>query len=611
MIDAVLTAAVALTALAVLAVSAFRHLPRAVALGLSGILFICAVAWPISRATRTLHEEPVPLTDVAYETSQTCVRCHPAHYDSWAATYHRTMTQEPEPKRVLGTFDGSTVRLQDGAARMFRDGDRFFMELIDVGDSVSPVGLKPGIHQVQRLVGSHEMQVYLTRQDDGTYLTLPFEWNQRDRRWVTSPGNYLEPPSDAGLLASSARWNSDCAFCHNTRANPGAGRGTGFSTTVAELGIACEACHGPGHEHVSRNQSPARRHVLHLAGRSDPTIVNPQRLDTQRSMEICGRCHGKWFPRPEQMATVYKDGEPFVPGQSRLHAHYEDPLRLSSRGEDVSGFFWPDLTPRPTSMEYQGVLLSECHDKGEMGCDACHSMHNAAPDDQLRFVDDPATPNHEDNKMCTQCHHELDAALHSHHRTDSSGSRCASCHMPFQTFGLMKAVRSHRITVPSMVKTERIGLPNACTQCHVDRSLRWAARQMDRWWERNELAELRSHSALPSTVVELTGGHALTRALAAHALGSPESVIAGDNGDWRFSVLAGAMEDPYAAVRKLAADSFTALRSEPVEFDYNAPPAIRAAQLRALEPSATAPPGAEDAPLATLERDETPITVLE
>ncbi|MEO1173871.1 MAG: hypothetical protein AAFX94_17760 [Myxococcota bacterium] len=222
MISALLTAVVGTSAIALLIVTAFRTLSRPVALGLAGALIVGAIAWPLSRASRVLRESSVPisLANVAYETSASCARCHPAHVRSWAATYHRTMTQEPHADSVLGDFSGKTVELEGGAARMFEEEGRFVMELLAVDRTVES-GLELGRYTVDRLVGSHEMQVYLTRRPDGAYLTLPFEWNARDRRWVTSIGNFLQPPPTEGLLGHTAEWNSNCSFCHNTRVNPG------------------------------------------------------------------------------------------------------------------------------------------------------------------------------------------------------------------------------------------------------------------------------------------------------------------------------------------------------------------------------------------------------
>ena len=56
-------------------------------------------------------------------------------------------------------------------------------------------------------------------------------------------------------------------------------------------------------------------------------------------------------------------------------------------------------------------------------------------------------PKMDSDTACLQCHKDMSARLvaHTHHAADSSGSRCYNCHMPYTSYGLLKALRSHRI----------------------------------------------------------------------------------------------------------------------------------------------------------------------
>ena len=114
-----------------------------------------------------------------------------------------------------------------------------------------------------------------------------------------------------------------------------------------------------------------------------------------------------------------------------------------------------------------------------------HAPHGSDPNDQLRFADAAELPSAQHNRACTQCHQSLtteDAlAAHTHHAAGSAGSRCYNCHMPYQTYALHKRVRSHRITIPTADVTRQHGVPNACNQCHVDRSTDWTDRMLAGW----------------------------------------------------------------------------------------------------------------------------------
>jgi hypothetical protein len=583
----------------------WRH--GATARALFVLTAIAGLATLGTRGVSVLAESPEQrdLRDVAYETSSACQKCHAAEYASWYRTFHRTMTQEATPETVIGDFDDVVLQFYGHPVRLYRDGAEFFMELVDWGwekrmidQGIDPATVRnaPRRHyRIDRVVGSNQMQVYLYRTPEDTYVALPLEWNNREKRWVTAAGNYLQPPNQTPwLFAHVATWNETCIFCHNTRPNPGVrtaeefyATGKRFQSHVEELGIACEACHGPSAEHEAANRDPVRRYTRQGRGAPDPTIIHPARLDQQASLELCGRCHGKFGIRPEYRDLAFREGDPFVPAHAPLGEHYREPHERAGGDHGrmgMEGYFWPDGTPRPTAMEYQGVKLSPCAQRGPMTCLSCHSMHDADPVDQLRFADDPTTAEFEDDQACIQCHDAYrDSAYvgrHTRHEATSEGSRCVNCHMPFATFGLMKTVRTHRVMNPDAHLTATTRLPNGCNQCHTDQTLGWTAKWLQEWYGAPPLDPLGDElDALALTAVDLLSGHALNRALAAASLGWEPAMQAAP-GDWAVPLLLAALEDDYAAVRL---NAWVALRTreglDPSLYDYLAPAATRAAAI--------------------------------
>lgn len=573
-----LLCACVLASIAAVGVTLARAAGRRAAANFATGAIALGLALPGALLVRAAREPSAPrdLSSVGYRQSVRCEKCHAAHVESWRHTFHRTMTQEASPAAVLGNFDDIELTFLGYRSRLLRRDDGFYMDLVDMeweqrvraaGGSPTQIADPPRrTYRVDRLVGSNQMQVYLTRLPDGSYVTLPLEWNNRLKRWVPSPDNYMQPRAQIpALFANSSVWNRTCVFCHNTRPNPAVQTmveyrrtGIGYRTQLAEMGIACEACHGPGDLHERVNHDPVRRHLKAAAGAADPTIVNPARLPQQASVEVCGRCHGKWGARSDQAATALRHGDFFVPGQQPLREHYQDPS-MDAGGRytaALAGYFWPDWTPRPTAMEYQGTVASPCFQRGSMTCLSCHSMHDAAPIDQLIHPENPATPQHESDEACLQCHARYRGAAavsaHTHHPAASTGSQCVNCHMPFATFGLMKAVRTHRIVSPDALVTASTRLPNGCNQCHVDRSLGWTAGWLSRWYGQPPLQPLGDdRDTLALTVVDLLEGHALSRSLAAFALGWEPAQQAAP-GSWRAPLLLTAFDDDYTAVRYTA-----------------------------------------------------------
>ena len=353
------------------------------------------------------------------------------------------------------------------------------------------------------------------------------------------------------------RWNDNCVFCHNVAPNPGRDDARGaFRTEVAEMGIACEACHGPGAAHARANADPVRRYVLHLGARADPTIVNPSRLSPARAADLCGRCHGQRIA--DHVDRFLDHGDPFVPGDDL--ALWSAPLwqdtPMGAARAPFAPRFWADGTARLTAYEYQGLLQSPCTQRGTLTCTSCHGMHDGDPRGQLR-------PSAVAAGACTGCHRELaglDArARHSHHPPSAgmSSVTCVDCHMPRVVYGVLDVHRSHRIEVPDPARAAAYGRPDACTGCHADEAPAWAAAAVQRWWGRAAPAlpdEADALAAASGPLGKLLSGDPIERAVAADALGRTGAPAAAPALAVRSGLLLDAMaNDDYPAVRHLAA----------------------------------------------------------
>jgi hypothetical protein len=554
------------------------------------------------------HELAVPrdLHETAYVGSGACRRCHPAHYESFRRTFHRSMTQEATPASVLGRFDGRQLDYLGVRAQMERGPAGEFLISVGAPDDAHKTRVK-----IERSVGSHRYQQYLARDGD-VYFRLPIAWDVSAERFIHMNEAFLTP--DPALDAVSGkldprdynrhvtRWNDNCVFCHNVRPNPGFDATTEtFSTSVAELGVACEACHGPGGEHAARNQNPLRRYTLHALGGSDPTIRNPARLPAARSAEICGRCHGQRMTT--DIASLNAHGDRFVPGD-RLD-QYSRPLARDTLQNGQPGLFaarfWPDGTARLTAYEYQGLLQSPCSQSPEFSCESCHAMHQGDPAGQLR-------PLAGRDAMCTNCHRELSSPLTAAEHSRHSGAQlaCTSCHMPDLVYGLVSVHISHRIERPDPQLQAAGGRPDACTLCHVDRSRSWAAHQLGApSASPSAPADPAAARGVSEVAYRLLAGDPIERAVAAHALGRADAYYAEAFEPQLLGLLIeSARHDAYPAVRAIAGRSLRArlggrhprAAQLMASDEPTAPPAQRKLQLDAvadaLDPADLRPPAA-------------------
>ena len=426
------------------------------------------------------------------------------------------------------------------------------------------------------------MQVFWLPGDEGNMqIGFPFTWLIPEKRWVPRNATFVRPPE---VAHRTEVWNVICSRCHATGVEPRADSKTRtMDTRVGEMGIACEACHGPGQRHLEARQSAQRdKSAAPDAQTLRREIIHPKKIDPVRASQICGFCHSmKWWDRNEgwpERGFRYRPGDdleattPIIrPSQAGQISGLADFL---ARNPDVlRDFFWPDGMVRVSGRDYNGLIESPCYRGGRFSCLSCHSLHESDPDGQL-------ARNRTGNGACTQCHEgfreEAQVISHTHHLAASSGSRCYDCHMPHTTYGVLKAIRSHQVSSPRVADELATGRPNACNLCHLDKPLAWTAHQLGRWYSHSIPALSTDQSAVADAVRLALAGDAGQRVLLAWHLGwEPALQVAGKS--WIPPVLAQLLDDPYAAVRCVAERSLKQVAPGllPAGFDFTMPPDAR------------------------------------
>lgn len=515
-----------------------------------------------------------------YAGSGACRECHEAEHSSWHRSYHRTMTQLATPESVQADFDNVTLTNQDTRLVLTRTNDQFWVHMERLGPAAAGETGPAWLDQRLGLVtGSHHMQVFWVPSGQGNaQLGFPFTWLIPERRWVPRKSTFIRPP-DAPHL--SEVWNFTCSRCHTTGIEPRVDSARRITETRAgELGIACEACHGPGQRHIEmRRANPGVATVDAAVLRTE--IVHPLELEPRRAAQICGFCHSmKWIDRSENWRV---DGFRFRPGDdleettpvirpSNINSIPGLASYLERHPELLQDFFWPDGMIRVSGRDYNGLIESPCYKGGQFSCLSCHSMHKSEPAAQL-------ARNRTGNGACTQCHDrfakEEELAAHTHHAPNSTGSECYNCHMPRTTYGVLKAIRSHQISSPSVPVQLATGRPNACNLCHLDQTLAWTAEHLERWFNQAVPPLGPEDRIVPESTRLALSGDAGQRALIAWHFGwAPAREASGDK--WIPPVLGQLLDDPYAAVRCIAERS---LRNDPAlvpdGYDYTVEPGSR------------------------------------
>jgi predicted CXXCH cytochrome family protein len=425
--------------------------------------------------------------------SKSCARCHDVEHTQWTNSLHVKMTKPIGEAQVVGNFAEGTRFSDHGRSyTLGSKNGRPFM-------TVAAGAFEPETFSIDYTLGSKRYQGYLSTLPDGRIYVLPAFWHMASRRWV----DWKEiTPIPEGAHQLRQIWNVNCFNCHATNIVQGFDIATKkYKSSWTEMGIGCEACHGPGRQHVELmdawEKDPASKPAYDNSAENKKLsdilkILSVKSSEPRRIYDTCAYCHGN----KNNVFTGFRAGD-----------RYEDfalPFLISEPipATDLQGEYWPDGRPNRFNRN-QALTLSGCFKAGAIACTNCHLAHGSPNEFSLKVDINQAR---DGDALCTQCHSEpkrrLDSAVpstqeppsprasfvgaglpqHTHHAADSAGSRCISCHMSDVNWRLLTRRRDHTFQPPVPENTGKFGIPNACTTCHDERTPEWAARQMDDWW---------------------------------------------------------------------------------------------------------------------------------
>lgn len=418
-----------------------------------------------------LVQTMVIASDAGYVGAAVCIACHESAGEAWRGSHHDLAMAEATEKTVLGDFDDAEITVRGVTSRFYRNEGGFFVR------TDGPDG-KLRDYPVRYTFGWYPLQQYLVEFPRGHIQSLGLAWDSRSAAQGGQHWFHLYADTDMDhrhpqhWTARDQTWNYQCAECHSTNLQKNYDVATdSYRTRFDEINVACEACHGPGSEHVAwadmAEQDPMRLSqsdkglAVDLADHDGAAWIvdaesgqprRSKRRTNQAQIEVCARCHS----RRGQIWDDYEYGKPL----GNTH-------RLSLLDEHL---YFPDGQIKDEVYVYGSFIQSKMYRSG-VTCSDCHEPHNL----QLRA---------EGNAVCSNCHlpTRYDTPTHHRHEPGTSGASCVACHMPQRVYMVNDWRADHSMRVPRPDLSAKLGTPNACNGCHDDRSTAWAADAVVQWY---------------------------------------------------------------------------------------------------------------------------------
>lgn len=443
---------------------------RAIALGGIVVAVLGVVLWRWSGGTRA--QEAKPAAAATYVGQERCAQCHAEQVQAWRTSHHAQAMQVANDSTVLGNFNDAHFTGEGEPSSFFKKDSKYYVR------TDGPDG-KPQDYDLPYTFGVSPLQQYLVPFPNGRMQAFVVAWDSRSKeqdgqRWFhLYHGQKITRTDPLHWTGRNQTWNYMCADCHSTdlRKNYDLAKDS-YATTWSEIDVSCESCHGPGSNHVAWAQTHKKGSYNASDGphgltvdlkpasgswaTSDPdtgTMHWKGQARSHNELNTCAPCHSRRHP----ITSDYQPGQPF------LDAYVPSLLE--------EGVYYADGQILEEDYEWGSFIQSKMYQEG-VTCSDCHDPHSGK------------LPQVSMNSVCGKCHslQKFGSEQHHHHKPESAGALCVNCHMPTKTYMVVDVRRDHSFRVPRPDFSVAYGTPNACNQCHKDKSNNWAADAVVKWY---------------------------------------------------------------------------------------------------------------------------------
>jgi len=380
----------------------------------------------------------------AFVGDKQCKSCHENEYNAWSGSGHFKAMMAADDSSVSGDFNNKTL-VADGVTSHFykKDGKYFINTEGEDGRNHD--------FEVKYTFGYYPLQQYLIEFPEGRMQASRVSWDLIKKKWYHQyAGQKIPAHNWLHWTGNAQNWNTMCAGCHSTNLKKNYNIDSdSYHTTYSSINVSCETCHGAGQRHIDYVKGSD-----YLAGKkvSGSYLQNQKNVGQIAEINTCAICHSRKSdigPNPKPGAPIMDNYIPEIPTTEHYYADGQ------ANDEDYN---YTSFTE--SKMFRQGVK-----------CTNCHEPHTA----KLLFPG---------NQLCAQCHAKTtyDNPSHTFHPIGSTGAECKNCHMPGKFYMGIDFRYDHVFRVPRPDLSVQFGTPNACNNCHQNKTALWASEAVKKWY---------------------------------------------------------------------------------------------------------------------------------
>jgi len=388
-------------------------------------------------------DTPAVTVNNEFVGEQKCKSCHANEYHNWRQSDHYMAMLPANDSTVSGNFNNTSFTADGVTSNFFKKEGKFFINT--QGDDG-----KNHDYEVKFIFGYKPLQQYLVAFSGGRMQVPRVSWDVKQKKWFHQyPGQKIASHDWLHWTGNAQNWNTMCASCHSTNLQKNYNSDADdYHTTYSTINVSCESCHGAGKLHIDYVNGDDYKKGKKIHGSYLQLEKNASQL---AQVNTCAPCHARKSDISASQIPSTEIMDNYIPEIPDTEHFYADG---QVNDED---YIYTSFTQ--SKMFRRGVKCSNCHDP--------HSTKTILTSSQT----------------CLQCHaKKYNEPSHTFHATGIAGIDCQSCHMPGKLYMGIDLRHDHSFRVPRPDLTVKYATPNACNNCHQNRTAQWAADAVIKWY---------------------------------------------------------------------------------------------------------------------------------